>query len=405
MVLRMDMITYSLLDEEGRSDGFYEASAWFADAVRAHSERKVLPEAEEFRRYILRTKAEPVRTAEEYGFELLTLGVLLRIYAPAAEGLLPWQGRLLRRLVRLRNGTQRLKPAADRLRAVWGEAWLTGKDRNPLDRGNTVVANPPQPSLARLDRFLLWLEAGGEFKQEAGRFRLWQGYLRQLPTHKARYVLQAALDEAVWFETASEAALGRYTPHVERYQLQHLTSRTHPREDFLLRARRRVEYHLNLVGAELMNRAYLPAYEGCTSKAVILPTCLKARSDEACPASRKGSAFRCLRCTDGCRIAAVADLAERFGFELIVVSHESDAFSQQAAERLAKGRFGIVGVACALNLLAGGWRATALGIPAQCVILDYSGCRSHWDESGFPTDMNMNRLLQLLGVNSPPRNS
>jgi hypothetical protein len=39
-----------------------------------------------------------------------------------------------------------------------------------------------------------------------------------------------------------------------------------------------------------------------------------------------------------------------------------------------------------------------LSIPAQGVLLDYMGCKYHWDEQGIPTDTNITKLLEVLGI-------
>ncbi|HEX3014597.1 MAG TPA: DUF116 domain-containing protein, partial [Methanobacterium sp.] len=72
----------------------------------------------------------------------------------------------------------------------------------------------------------------------------------------------------------------------------------------------------------------------------------------------------------------------------------SSAFSKSTKED--RNELGIVGVACVSNLIAGGWKAGSLGIPAQCVLLDYSSCKTHWHKEGFPTDININQMLRLF---------
>jgi hypothetical protein len=36
-----------------------------------------------------------------------------------------------------------------------------------------------------------------------------------------------------------------------------------------------------------------------------------------------------------------------------------------------------------------------LGIPAQGLLLDYSGCSYHWDKKGIPTDLNLDTILKI----------
>lgn len=399
----MEVLTYSLRGDDGLdSDAFYKDAERFTDTMLEHMKVVLIPAAEAYRRHSEHMGVERLRTAEEYALELLALGALWRIYGPASGALPSWQGRLLRRLVRLRSEALVLKPAADRARGTLGAAWLEPPPRGRS--GRTAAAGPSVPgplTPGRLDRLILWLEAAGEFRQEADRFRLWSRYLAALAPDESRPLLEAAVSEAKWFEAASLEAFGRYTRRVDHYRLLRRPFGKR-REDAVLRNRRREEYHLNLAGAELLNRLYRREYASTAGKAVLLPACLKSRAGKECAAVRSGTPFRCLLCSADCRIGQIEKLARAHSFEVIIAPHESDAFSAQVVSRLVRERTGIVGVACALNLVAGGWRAEALGIPAQCVLLDYCGCSAHWDPVGFPTDLNLNRLRGILGLEPAP---
>ncbi|WP_406542058.1 DUF116 domain-containing protein [Clostridium ljungdahlii] len=59
---------------------------------------------------------------------------------------------------------------------------------------------------------------------------------------------------------------------------------------------------------------------------------------------------------------------------------------------------GVVGVACVLNLIEGGLKARSLNLVPQCVILDYCGCKNHWDNNGIQTDINCKKLFEILQV-------
>jgi hypothetical protein len=240
------------------------------------------------------------------------------------------------------------------------------------------------------------LEATGEFNQEAARLRLAASCLAKAPPGAFRAAMEAAAEAAAWLEGAGARMLGGYTRQVEDFRagLERPSSR---REDAVLRNRSQVEYHLNLLGAELMNRAYRSAFSAAPKHAVLLPVCLRAHTGQACAAIRSGSGHTCLQCDKSCRVDAVMALGAVEGFEVILISHESDAFSHRLIDRLQHEHTAIVGVACALNLLSGGLRAKASGLEPQCVILDYCGCGNHWDDAGgFPTELNLNRLRAVL---------
>ena len=94
-------------------------------------------------------------------------------------------------------------------------------------------------------------------------------------------------------------------------------------------------------------------------------------------------------------LRALVRRGDREGFRVIVISHGSQ-FSSWTRNPALRDGVGMVGVACVLNLLGGGWQATAAGIPAQCVLLDGCGCRAHWDAAGVPTAIDAGELARIL---------
>jgi hypothetical protein len=63
---------------------------------------------------------------------------------------------------------------------------------------------------------------------------------------------------------------------------------------------------------------------------------------------------------------------------------------------------GVTAVACVLNILPGGLEMRDRGIAAQCLPLDFPGCRKHWDRLGFPTAVNEKRLVQIATADARP---
>ncbi len=83
--------------------------------------------------------------------------------------------------------------------------------------------------------------------------------------------------------------------------------------------------------------------------------------------------------------------------EVIMVGHSSSISSQKNDTRRLDPGIGVVGVSCVLNLISGGWMLRERGgIPAQCVLLDYCGCKNHWHEEGITTSLNLTYLKELL---------
>jgi hypothetical protein len=385
----MDVITYSLRDGQRQSNQYYRDVATFTDQVLTEAKDRIGPPVEAFQLYLERTSRETPRTFPEYAFELLTLGVLWLVYAGNAIGLAKAPQRALTSLVRLRQRGDCLKPGADFLRGVLGTLFLSPDGRHPTES--------PTPALGHLNRLLDWLAATDIFSQEVKRLRVWRDFLSgQLPA-EATESLSAAISFAAWFKARSEAVLGRYTPCVERFLVEiHPTYRW--REDAIFCGRRRVEYHLNMVGTEILNRAFREPFLGTVRKMVLLPPCMKAQPDDECQAHLTPFGARCAGCTPGCRVLQLTELGKRLGFEILILPDELSVFSSGTVKPVNGDTVGIVGVSCVLTNPSGGWETRDLGLPAQGVPLDYCGCRYHWHKEGIPTDISVDQLLRVLGI-------
>jgi hypothetical protein len=387
----MEVITYSLRDGHKNSEAFCQDVAVFADEVLAEADGRVGGVLEAFEVFLQQTEREILRSRSEYAFELLTLGTFWRVYAPDALNLSRASQRALAFLARLRRQGGALKPAADLLRGVLGSLFLSAHSRR-LD-------SPPTPSLDNLDRLLDWLEAACDFRQELKRLRAWRAFLARQASEQIAETLRAAVDLAGWFEPRAQAVLGRYTPNVERF-----LGETHPsyrwREAEVFCGRRRVEYHLNMIGTEILNSAYRAAFLGTARKLVLVPPCMKAQSDDKCQAHPTPYGALCADCTPGCRVHQLTKLGEKHGFEVLIMPHELSVFSNGGLKPVASDAVGVVGVSCVLTNPAGGWETKDLGVPAQGVLLDYCGCGYHWHKAGFPTDINIAQLLRVLGVST-----
>lgn len=385
----MEIITYSLRNDQARSDQYYRDVAAFSDRVLAEAESQAGPLMDAFGAYLQQSSHKTASARPELVFELLTLGVLWQVYARKASGSGGAPQQVLAGLARLRE-TKSIKPAVDLLRGVLMALFL------PADHGGSI--EPLAPTLDHLARLLDWLEATGNFSKEVKRLRPWRDFLASQPPAEAARSLTAAIAFAAWFESSSVLALGPYTPHVEQFLAE-----THPhyrwREDYVFCGRQRVEYHLNMVGTELLNRAFREAFLRTTQRIVILPPCMKAKQDE-CQARPAPLGARCAGCTPGCRVRQVTALGEKHDFAVFIMPDELSVFSG-GPTTLAKGDApGVVGVSCVLTNAPGGWETQDLGVPAQGVLLDYCGCKWHWHPKGIPTDINTGQLVQVTGADN-----
>lgn len=395
----MDPITYDLRRDARHSDRYYQEIATFTETVVAEAEARLGVLVAGYRRWLAETEREPLRTTPEYLFELLTLGVLWRIYANHAPELGPLPRRVLAALARWRERGGAVKVVADRARGVLSMLFLS---RN----GHRAA---PAPDYAHFLRLVDWLEAVGDFKEEVRRLRGWQAYWAEQPAHQVRDQIAALLALAVWFEARSLDALGAYTPHVERFlQEEHPSYRW--RENRVFCGRQRVEYHLNMVGAQIMNTAFREAFLATARKIVFVPPCMRARRFGGCEATTTPYGARCAACEPGCRVHHITKLGEKHGFAVFMLPDDLAGLSPEAITSPGATSsqdipsLGVIGVSCALTNIFGGWKTRRLGIPAQGVLLDYVGCHWHWHKNGIPTDTNVRQILRALDV-APRRGS
>jgi len=383
----MEVITYSLRDNQPRSDAYYQDVAAFAASVTLEAENRLRQPLADFQAYLSRTAGEPLRSTPEYALELLMLGVLWNIYARRAGSLPILPQRALVGLVSLRQRNARLKPLAD---------WLRGCLHGLFMWTNRQAAKPPNTTPG-FDRLLAWLQASGDFPQETLRLAAWRDFLQTLPPQQIANILADAQAFAAWFEQASLERLGRYTPQVDSFRTEARASYRW-RRDAILCGRSRVEYHLNMIGVVILNQAFREAYLRARRKLLFLPPCMRAKNDSECQATAAPLGERCAACTPGCRVNQLTKLGQKYGFQVLMIPDDLSTLSSTSGQSAASGQLGVVGVSCVLTNLSGGWETRAQNIPAQGLPLDFCGCSYHWHPQGIPTDLNIPQLLQVMGI-------
>jgi len=384
----VEIITYSLRDDSGKSDQYYRDIAAFTDEVLAEAELAVGGLVEVYKDFLLKTDREIPRSSAEYIFEIIMLGMFWRVYHASAHHLGEAPRRTLIHLAHLKSRGGAVEWVAKCLMGVIVTIFLRSPENGKVE--------PPAPTLVGLDRLLDWLEATGDFTQEVRRLRPWIGLLKDQPPQVIPSSLAGILTLADWFEGRSLTVLGRYTPNVE-YFLRETHPRYRWREDLIFCGRRRVEYHLNMLGTEILNRAFRESFLRTKQRFVLVPPCM-AHPDEACQARQTSFGARCAACSPGCRVNQLTKLGEKYGFQVFMLPDQLKVFSGKKPDLKNRKEMGIVGVSCALTNVSGGWDTRAMGIPAQGVLLDYCGCPWHWHKTGIPTDTNFTQIGRVLGI-------
>jgi len=370
------IITYSLCMRMANSNEYYKDIADFAETWSVKVIREVAGLIDKFREY-RRSRGESDRSEAEYAFELLALGVLLREHGGEAAKLPGWSIFALKKLVTAQGRWPHWENLIKNLRGWVG--WIARRP-NGVDLGAGAI-----------DHMVVWLRANGE-DGRAKRLAQWQDYVESMGAYATQELISLCLTLADDFASASQVVLGKYTEGVDHF-LTEIAPRYRRRYDAGLVSRTRLEYHLGMLGTEILNRSYRQRFLSTPHKVVILPPCMRAQPDAICKAVATSFGAKCQDCTPTCRVHQITKLGEKTSFAAFMIPDELRVFG--AGEERADS--GVVGVSCALTNWGGGWDTDELGIPAQGVLLDYVGCKYHWDEQGIPTDINIHKLLEVLG--------
>jgi hypothetical protein len=251
-------------------------------------------------------------------------------------------------------------------------------------------------STENLGRLTTWLAASGDFKEEVRRLEIWGEFFSE-GTSDAK-LLEKIIDFAKWFEKSSLEALGRYTLNVEKFlDESHASYRW--REDYVFTGRRQVEYHLNVVGMEIMNRAFREQFLKAEHKIVFVPPCMANPQDGTCQAVDTPYGAHCAHCTPSCQVNQVTKYGEKHGIQVFMIPDSFSPLNDVGSEGMKDRSLGVVGVSCPLTIVSGGFEMKRLNIPAQGVLLDHCGCPWHWAlDKAIITEINFKQLTRTLAT-------
>ncbi|MBA9084239.1 hypothetical protein FHR92_000693 [Fontibacillus solani] len=379
----MEAITYSLYGNTAGTQEYYRDASAMADELidKINGERTL----KEFSRF---TEDNGLESLDDlvYALEFVMIGVLFNKYGNRGSLLHKLGGKILARVYALKSTGKVARSVVEGLKGIVNTTLLPQKGRS------SSVAS--FIDVKQFSKLIGWLHATGEFEQETKRLEVWACFFRGIPSRDSSRMLVSAVQLADWFENRSLELLGAYTCNVDSYIDNHQT-RLKWKENQIFCARARVEYHLNMVGAELMNRAFHNDFVNTKEKRVLLPICMREKGEEQCRSVQTEHGYVCKGCAKDCQVNAITALGNHHNFKVYMIPHASTAFGHQHED---KGNTGIVGVACPLNLISGGYKAKELGYEPQCVLLNYCGCARHWHETGIVTNIELERLKTMLHV-------
>ncbi|WP_315116481.1 DUF116 domain-containing protein [uncultured Clostridium sp.] len=381
----MEIITYSLCANDATSGEYYNRIDCFTNEVIDKINETTYEIVENYRNYIIEKGLEIPMEKTVYGFELLMTGALWRVYIKKALSLNKYAGKILSKLVFSREKNGNTKIIVDLLRGVLGNKFLLKENKKSNDADNEID---------KFMRFTDWLKASGEFNQEAKRIEIWGGFLNSQSKEESINIISKAKEIGKWFEIRSVQVIGCYTQNVENF-IKENQGKLKWKENNIFCSRERVEYHLNMVGAEIMNRSFREGFLKTKEKRVLLPICMRYKSKENCKALKTENGYLCTGCSAECRVNSLTALGKKNDFKVYIIPHASSAFTKG---EMKEGEVGIVGIACVLNLISGGFKAKEIGFEPQCVLLNYCGCKKHWHKNGIVTDIYLKRLINILGL-------
>lgn len=382
----MKTITYNLRGLNGSSNEYYQKIHLFSKTVFDKIANHLGDVIDELICFLIKNQLEKPRSEAEYAVEILTLGMCWDRYLGASQRNSKITVALLSYLYKIRSSNQKLKPYADSLRGLLNSLLIVPQIKKQPK--NKVF------SYANFKGLINWLHATGEFKDETKRLEIWFRFFQSTNEKSFASNMEILLEIFSWFKAQAKEELGKYTCEIEKF-----LNNEHPkykfREDVIFCGKEEVEYHLNMVGSEIINWGFQPRYEKTDSKVLLVPACMQGSNANECKAVQDGLDITCTHCHKDCRINKLTQLGKKNNFKVFIVPHSS-SFTKWLKKWENSEKTGLVAVACLLNLVPGGYQMRELNIPAQCVLLDFCGCKKHWDKTGIATEINEERLLELI---------
>ncbi len=375
-------VTYSLRIVKKDTDFYTELDEYRKKLINT-AKIEYFGTVSSYQTYVEEYKIEEPRKWEEYFLELLMIGVFWSVYSPLISVKTKYYRVLFNALYFIRTKSKMLKPGTDRIRGYLAMLLL---QKNQLIK--------PGFDLKNIRLLICWLDCTKEFTEEVKRLANWITFFDKNPD-VFKNIQDSIFDFTCRFKEESQFVFSEYTKNVEKFLAE-----THPgykgEENYFFTGRKEVEYHLNMVGASILNEVLKEEFNTSKNKVVLLPTCMS--SGKSCKAKSKGLEMVCTHCTPSCNVSKISKELEENNIKSVLIPHSSK-FSQFLKMWANQKETGLVGVACVLNLIRGGYELIDLNILSQCVFLDYCGCKKHWGKTGpQSTNLNLEQLKKILHI-------
>jgi hypothetical protein len=380
-------ITYNLRAEEVSSDRFYHTLKCFSKEVLDQINSSAENILHQYAYFVTEDLYERPRSTGEYAIEFLTLGIIWKRYCGASQNSLKPVLSILRLLYLFRQKHTQLKPLIDPIRGKLSSWFLI----NHLSKS---PRNHSKLNRKTFEKLVEWLDATGEFKDEVKRFLNWKKFLYTLSPAETEDYLDKAVQIGEWFESHAHDILGEYTTGVPEF-LKTVHPSYRGREDELFCGKDEIEYFVNMIASEIMNQGLRTEFAKTKARVVLVPGCMRGKPEELCMARKEENDIQCTGCTKECNVFRIEQLGRVENFKTYIIPHSS-GFTRWLKRWENSTEYGVVAIACPLNIAVGGYEMRELNIPSQCVMLDYCGCKKHWDTKGVATDVNDNQVVNLV---------
>ncbi len=217
----------------------------------------------------------------------------------------------------------------------------------------------------------IWLSATNEFSEEAFRMYPWISFFDTIPAVMAHQYLGGIIDFANWFDMESHREYRKFSATYNGLS-KPFNRGEKGRNPKYRNGREEVEYHLNLVGATLLNRKMRPAFQGSKHQIVFLPGRLAKSENCQSVEILKGSV--CSHCTADCEIAKISLELKELGIYTFLIN-EPSGISEYLDKWTNQTEVGIMGIHHALDLLSISLEMRRRNIPSQCLPLEYNNAR------------------------------
>ncbi len=367
---------YSLTNGEATSDSYYYNLKIVTEVFVKEAYPIASNYVEQFMRYIKKQKIEELRSKKEYFIEFIMINVFINDYKSKLK---VWHVLLFPcffMLNKLRRG--KLKKVSDKMRGILNYHILYKVHKKSL-------------KIKNINNLLIWLSECGDFKEEVLRMKSWNKFLKGQNNFE-NFIITGERCFKILNEVGDKY-LKNYVKNIGEY-LNTFEKDHYEKEDIIYCSKSISQYYFNMICSEIMNNVYKEAFLSRIKKYVFVPACMRINQN-GCKAEKKSNGYICSACSNNCNVNELTRTGIEKGFEVYIIPHESDLSKVKNSNNEG---IGIIGIACILNLVSGGFKALRLGFTPQCIVLDQCGCSNHWLRKFEMTSINKHRINDILSV-------